>query len=140
MAKDKEIKEMELTQAQYERIAPLLPKQRGNVRLANITVPDAIDHVAEHGCKWRGLPSRFGRWHTVDMRMYRWTRKGVLPPSAAGEAAPAGRRGNGAGHGQGLRGRRRARVGAGSRVDGGVRTLVDLLHTNFKAARRFAAR
>ena len=69
---------MELTEAQYERIAPLLPKQRGNVRLANITVPDALLHVAEHGCKWRGLPSRFGRWHTVYMRLYRWTRKGIL--------------------------------------------------------------
>ena len=21
--------------------------------------------VAEHGCKWRGLPPRFGRWHTI---------------------------------------------------------------------------
>ena len=38
MAKDKGIKEMELTEAQYERIAPLLPKQRGSVRLANVWV------------------------------------------------------------------------------------------------------
>ena len=69
---------MELTGAQYERIAPLLPKARGNVKLANITVLNAILHVAEHGCKWRGLPARFGRWHTVYMRMYRWTKNGVL--------------------------------------------------------------
>ena len=69
---------MELTEAQYERIAPLLPKARGNVKLANITVLNAILHVAEHGCKWRGLPARFGRWHTVYMRMYRWTEKGVM--------------------------------------------------------------
>ena len=69
---------MELTQAQYERIAPLLPKPRGNVRLGHVQVLNAILYVAGHGCKWRGLPERFGRWHTVYMRLYRWTGNGVL--------------------------------------------------------------
>ena len=45
---------MELTKAQYERIAPLLPVQRGNVRVSNLHVLNAILYVAEHGCKWRG--------------------------------------------------------------------------------------
>jgi transposase len=35
-------------------------------------------YVAEHGCKWRGLPSRFGNWHTVYTRMSRWAKRGVL--------------------------------------------------------------
>ncbi len=69
---------MELTKAQYERIAPLLPRQRGNVKLPNIQVLNAILHVAEHGCKWRGLPKRFGNWHTVYTRMNRWSKNGVL--------------------------------------------------------------
>ena len=69
---------MELTEAQYERIAPLLPTQRGNVRLTNLQVLNGILHVAEHGCKWRGLPKRFGKWHTVYTRMNRWSRNGVL--------------------------------------------------------------
>ena len=56
---------MELTGARYERIAPLLPVQRGNVRISNLQVLNDILYVAEHGCKWRGLPSRFGRWHTI---------------------------------------------------------------------------
>jgi transposase len=34
--------------------------------------------MAEQGCKWRGLPKRFGRWHTVYMRMNRWAKNGVL--------------------------------------------------------------
>ncbi len=69
---------MELTEAQYEQIAPLLPKQRGNVKVSNLDVLNAILHVAEHGCKWRGLPKRFGRWHTIYMRMNRWSKNGVL--------------------------------------------------------------
>ncbi len=69
---------MELTEGQYERIAPLFPKQRGNVSLSNLQVLNAILHVAEHGCKWRGLPARFGNWHTICTRMNRWSKKGVL--------------------------------------------------------------
>ena len=69
---------MEITEAQYERIAPIFPVQRGNVRLSNLQVLNAILYVAEQGCKWRGLPSRFGKWHTVYTRMNRWSKSGVL--------------------------------------------------------------
>ena len=69
---------MELTEAQYKHIAPVLPVQRGNVRVSNLHVLNAILYVAEHGCKWRGLPARFGRWHTLDTRMNRWSKNGGL--------------------------------------------------------------
>lgn len=69
---------MEITQEQYARIQDSLPVQRGNVRLTNLQVLNAILYVAEHGCKWRGLPKRFGRWHTIYMRMNRWAKNGVL--------------------------------------------------------------
>ena len=69
---------MEITEAQLARIAPYLPVQRGNVRLSNLQVLNAILYVAQHGCKWRGLPARFGNWHTIYMRMNRWSKSGVL--------------------------------------------------------------
>ena len=69
---------MELTEAQYERIAPYLPVQRGNVSISNLQVLNAILYVAEQGCKWRGLPPRFGHWHTIYTRMNRWSKTGVL--------------------------------------------------------------
>ena len=69
---------MEITAEQYARIEDVLPVQRGNVRLSNLDVLNAILYVAEHGCKWRGLPKRFGRWHTVYTRMNRWSKNGVL--------------------------------------------------------------
>ena len=69
---------MELTREQFSIIEPILPVQRGNVRLDNLTVVNGILHVAEHGCKWRGLPKRFGNWHTVYTRMSRWSKTGVL--------------------------------------------------------------
>ena len=70
---------MEITEAQFhEHIAPLLPVQRGNVKVPNLDVLNAILYVAENGCKWRRLPEHFGPWHTIYMRMNRWSKKGVL--------------------------------------------------------------
>ena len=69
---------LEITEAQYLRIAPSLPRQRGNVRMSNLPVLNALLYVAEHGCKWRGLPKRFGNWHTIYTRMNRWSKAGVL--------------------------------------------------------------
>jgi transposase len=69
---------MEISESQYQQIEHCLPRQRGNVSLPNRQVLNAILYVAEHGCKWRGLPKRFGNWHTVYTRMMRWAKKGVL--------------------------------------------------------------
>jgi transposase len=69
---------VEITEAQYLRVSDCLPRQRGNVSLSNLQVINAILHVAEHGCKWRGLPKRLGNWHTIYTRMNRWSKAGVL--------------------------------------------------------------
>ncbi|AUJ14092.1 IS5 family transposase [Xanthomonas oryzae pv. oryzae] len=69
---------MEITPAQFALIEHCLPAQRGNVSMSNLQVVNAILYVAEHGCKWRGMPKRFGNWHTVYTRMNRWAKAGVL--------------------------------------------------------------
>jgi transposase len=69
---------MVITPAQYEKIKDSLPVQRGNVRLSNLTVLNALLYVAENGCKWRGLPKHFGNWHSIYVRMNRWAKNGVL--------------------------------------------------------------
>ena len=69
---------MEITLKQFRVIEELLPLQRGNVKVPNIQVLNAILYVAEHGCKWRGLPKRFGHWHSIYTRANRWAKNGVL--------------------------------------------------------------
>jgi transposase len=69
---------MEITEQQFARIKDSLPVQRGNVSWSNLEVLNALLYVAEHGCKWRGLPTRFGNWHTIYTRMNRWSKSGVL--------------------------------------------------------------
>src|SRR3990172_3895552 len=69
---------MQLPEAPYLRIKPSLPRQRGNVSLSNLPVLNALLSVAEQGCKGRGLPKRFGNWHTIYTRMNRWSKNGVL--------------------------------------------------------------
>ena len=69
---------MQITSAQLKLIEDLLPVQRGNVTLSNLHVFNAILYVAEHGCKWRGLPKKFGNWHSIYTRANRWAKNGVL--------------------------------------------------------------
>ena len=69
---------MEISEEQYARIKDSLPVQRGNVSLTNLQFLNAVLYVAEHGCKWRGLPKRFGNWHTIYTRMNRWSKNGTL--------------------------------------------------------------
>jgi transposase len=69
---------MEITEAQYHLVEDCLPRQRGNVRVSNLQVLNAMLYVAEQGCKWRAVPKRFGRWHTIYTRMSRWSKAGVL--------------------------------------------------------------
>lgn len=69
---------MKLTAAQFMKISPYLPRQRGNVSMSNHQVVNAILYVTENGCKWRALPKEFGNWHTVYVRMNRWSKNGVI--------------------------------------------------------------
>jgi transposase len=69
---------MKITEEQYARIKDSLPVQRRNVSVSNLQLLNALLYVAEHGCKWRGLPKRFGNWHTIYTRMNRWSKGGVM--------------------------------------------------------------
>lgn len=69
---------MELTQEQFDRISGYLPRQRGNVRVSNFQLVNALLYITENGCKWRALPKHFGNWHTIYVRMNRWSKDGVL--------------------------------------------------------------
>lgn len=69
---------MEITKEQYEKIEKYLPRQRGNVSMTNLQMINAILYVTENGCKWRALPKTYGNWHTVYVRMNRWSKNGVL--------------------------------------------------------------
>ncbi len=67
-----------LNENQYNLIKSYLPVQRGNVKIANLTLINAVLYIAENGCKWRALPEKFGNWHTIYTRLKRWAERGVL--------------------------------------------------------------
>jgi transposase len=60
---------MRWTQKQYERIKHLLPVQRGNVAIDNLTFLRALHYITKNGCCWRDLPEKFGQWF---IRFRRW--------------------------------------------------------------------
>jgi transposase len=70
----------DLTDAQWEKLRPLLPPQKprtGRPARDHRTVLNGILWVLRTGSPWRALPERYGSWKTVSSRFYRWTRDGV---------------------------------------------------------------
>jgi putative transposase len=69
-----------LTDAQWQRIAPLLPGKpgdRGRAGENNRQFLEAVLWIVRTGAPWRDLPEAFGPWYTVYTRFWRWAQKGV---------------------------------------------------------------
>jgi transposase len=69
-----------LTDAAWAQLAPLLPPQKprtGRPAKPHRTVVEGILWALRTGAPWRGLRERFGPWHTVASRFYRWVAAGV---------------------------------------------------------------
>ena len=69
---------MKINREQYEKLKHMLPVQRGNVTIDNITFINALLYICENGCKWRRLPKEYGKWHVVYKRFNRWVKVGVI--------------------------------------------------------------
>jgi transposase len=67
-----------LTEAQWARLQPLLPKQRTGPAstLGDRLFIEAVLFRAKTGMPWRDLPERFGPWKSIYNRFSNWARKG----------------------------------------------------------------
>src|SRR5215212_6636776 len=55
----------DLTDEQWELVAPHIPPPRGNRRVDIREVVNAILYINRAGCQWRMLPQHFPKWRTV---------------------------------------------------------------------------
>lgn len=67
-----------LSEEQFARLAPLLPKDtRGVPRVDDRRVISGIVHVLRSGCRWKDAPACCGPHKTLCNRFVRWSAKGV---------------------------------------------------------------
>jgi transposase len=68
-----------LTDAQWERLKPLLPTRAQGRKAAagDRLFVDAVIFRAKTGLPWRDLPERFGNWKSVYNRFANWAKKDV---------------------------------------------------------------
>ena len=74
------IKRYELSEAQWAKIAALLPGKAGDPGRTgsdNRLFVNGCLWVLRSGAHWRDLPERYGRWKTVHRRFSRWCYAGV---------------------------------------------------------------
>ena len=70
----------ELSDAQWQRIAAMLPGKAGDRRRTagdNRLFVNAVLWVLRSGAWWQDLPERYGKWKTVHKRFTRWAKAGV---------------------------------------------------------------
>ena len=65
-----------LTDAQWERIVPVLPAVRGRRGVDDRLFLDGVLWVAKTGSPWRDLPAYLGAWAQVYQRFSRWSDRG----------------------------------------------------------------
>ena len=74
------VKRYELSQVQWERIAPLVPGKAGDpgrTAADNRLFVNGVLWVLRSGAHWCDLPARYGRWKTAHKRFSRWSKAGV---------------------------------------------------------------
>jgi transposase len=70
-----------LSDAQWERVAPLLPGKVGAPGRSggdNRLFLEAVLWMVRTGAPWRDLPELFGSWSSVFRRFRRWAQAGVF--------------------------------------------------------------
>src|SRR6202021_398792 len=74
------VKRYELNEAQWSRIAPLLPGKVGDpgrTAADNRLFVNGVLWVLRSGAHWSDLPERYGKWKSVHTRFTRWAKAGV---------------------------------------------------------------
>jgi transposase len=67
----------ELTEKEWTRIRPLLPRRSGPPsRRGDRNFVNAVLWIAKTGAPWRDLPRRFGNWKPVFNRFDNWSKGG----------------------------------------------------------------
>jgi transposase len=87
----------ELTDAQWERLAPRLPPEKPSRWRPNRDhrpIVNAIRWRLKTGAPWRDVPAVYGPWETVYSRFRRWRRAGVWDRILAALQADADARGD----------------------------------------------
>src|SRR5215216_774709 len=91
------MKRHELTDAQWERLAPLLPPPRparGRPNLDHRRILNGLHWRLKTGVPWRDSPERYGAWQTLYSRYRRWQQAGVWERILAALQAEADARGD----------------------------------------------
>ena len=76
------LRRYELTDEEWNRIAPLLPPEnsgkQGRPQKCSRTILNGIVWIARSGAPWRDLPERYGSLQTVYSRFRKWIEDGIL--------------------------------------------------------------
>ena len=74
---------MKLTKIQYKKLEELMSIARKPAKVPNYKFMCVMLYIIENGCKWRVLPRKYGKWHTVYVKFNRWSKNGTIAKAIA---------------------------------------------------------
>lgn len=75
-----QVYQSDLTDAQWARLAPLLPRQQGSGKAQQISLRQIVNaclYLVRTGCQWRLLPHEYPKWQIVYYHFAKWRRDHV---------------------------------------------------------------
>ena len=69
---------MKFTKLQFKKLEELMPISRKPVKISNYKFMCAMIYIIDNDCKWRALPKKYEKWHTVYMKFSRWSKNGTI--------------------------------------------------------------
>ena len=74
---------MELTKIQSKKLEKLMPIAKKPAKVSNYKFMCAMLYIIENGFKWRALPEKYGKWHTIYVKFNRWFKNGTIAKAIA---------------------------------------------------------
>jgi putative transposase len=75
-----QVYQSDLTDAQWARLVPLLPRQQGSGKAQQIPLRSIVNgclYLLRTGCQWRMLPREYPKWEIVYYHFTKWHRTHV---------------------------------------------------------------
>ena len=60
-----------MTKIQYKNLEELMPVAIKPAKISNYKFIFAMLYIIENACKWKVLPRKYGKWHTVYVKFNR---------------------------------------------------------------------
>ena len=74
---------MQLTKIQCKKLEELIPTTRKPAKVSDHRFMHTMIYTIKNGCKWKALPKKYEKCHTVYVKFNKWFQNGTIAKAIA---------------------------------------------------------